>query len=256
MFYEFNHFGVSEYFCKEYGTDFTFPVHLHHSFEIIVSMEGEMEVMVDEMPYMLHKGEAVLIFPNQLHALKSIHNRHMLCIFSPELVQAYSSKIRRLRPEKNHFTPDPYLISAVDRLDDCSGIFEKKGVLYSLCAAFDKTATYISRTDPDKDLLHSIFSFVEENFQGECSLEELAKRTGYSYSYVSRCFKRITGISFQNYVNRYRIRNACYLLVNSTDTILQCALDSGYTSLRSFNRNFVQLLGIPPKEYRESQKTQ
>ncbi len=254
MFYEFNHFGFSEYFCKEYGNNFNFPLHLHHSFEVIVVLEGTMEVTIDDTLYQLKQGESVMIFPNQLHALKSEHSRHMLCIFSPELVKAYSSKVQKARPVFNQFSLDAYVIAAMDSLREDATIFEKKGILYTVCAMFDKSASYTNRADPDKDLLHSTFSFVERNFQGECSLHELAEQTGYSYSYISRCFKKVTGISFHTYVNQYRIRNACYLLSNTDDTVLKCALDSGYTSLRSFNRNFISFLGVTPKAYREKQK--
>ena len=66
----------------------------------------------------------------------------------------------------------------------------------------------------------------------------------------------ITGISFNSYKNRYRINNACYLLSNSNYSILQCALESGYQSVRSFNRNFKNILGITPAEYRNRLKVQ
>jgi len=254
MFYEFNHFGFSEYFRKEYGANFNFPVHLHHSFEVIVVTEGEMEITVDEKKFCIGQGEAVLIFPNQLHELKSENSRHMLCIFSPELVMAYSSKVQKTRPVSNRFVPDEYIISSLDRLSENASVFEKKGILYTLCAEFDRGISYAPYDDPDKDLLHSTFSFVEQNFQGECSLKELADQTGYSYSYVSRCFKKVTGISYHTYVNQYRIRNACYLLSNTDDTVLKCAMESGYTSLRSFNRNFAEMLGVTPMEYRAKQK--
>ena len=191
-----------------------------------------------------------MVFPNQLHSLKSENSSHMLCIFSPELVKAYSKKVQNMRPVSNQLIADPYLISSLDRLTEASTVFEKKGVLYSLCAAFDRKAEYTPRMDPDKDLLHRIFTFVETNFQGECSLTELMEETGYSYSYLSRCFKRVTGISYHAYVNQYRIRNACYLLSNTNNSILNCAMESGYISLRSFNRNFTAFLGMTPKEYR------
>lgn len=254
MFYQFNHFGFSEYFTKEYGENFSFPVHLHNAFEFVTVFDGEMKITIDGKEYILTKGESVLIFPNQLHLFESKNSRHMLCIFSPELVKAYHQKIKKSRPLNSKFTLDTYLISAIDALKDSSTTFEKKGALYSMCAFFDKKTSYAPYQPTDKDLLHNIFSFVEENFNKECSLKELETNTGYSYSYLSRSFKKVTGMSFNLYVNQYRIRNACYLLSNTDLTVLQCALDSGYTSLRSFNRNFSELLSITPKQYREKIK--
>ena len=53
MLYQYSHFGTAEYFRKEYGENFSFPVHLHNSFEIITVLSGEMTVTVDDSDYTL-----------------------------------------------------------------------------------------------------------------------------------------------------------------------------------------------------------
>ncbi len=251
MFYQFQHFGISEYFCKEYGKNFNYPTHLHQSFEFITVTSGEMQINIDDRRYSLKEGDSVLVFPHQLHSITSENSEHMLCIFSPELVKAYTSKFKNKKPVCNTALLDKYLIDALDNLLQESSTFEKKGILYSICAEFDKNAEYTKRLSYDESLLQNIFKFVEENYNDDCELSDLTKKTGYSYSYLSRCFKKTTGISFNTYVNRYRINNACYLLNNTSYSILQCALESGYKSIRSFNRNFMNVLSVTPKEYRE-----
>ncbi len=250
MFYQYNHFGTAEYFRKEYGENFSFPVHLHNSFEIITVLSGEMTVEIDNALYPLKQGESVLVFPNQLHSLQSSNSTHMLCIFSPELVSAYYSKIRNKIPEKNTISTDAFLIGALDNLLPDSSVTEKKGVLYFLCSQFEKDVKYIDKNKLSDNLLHKIFDFVEQNFAKDCSLAKLSSDTGYSYSHLSRCFKKSTGISFNSYINQYRISNACYLLNNTDYPIIHCALESGYKSLRSFNRNFIASLGVTPNQYR------
>ena len=93
---------------------------------------------------------------------------------------------------------------------------------------------------------------MEESFGGDCSLKKLAEKTGYDYAYLSRIFRKIVGISYNSYVNHCRLNHACYLMVNTDFPIIQCALESGYESVRSFNRNFKAYLGITPTEYREN----
>lgn len=251
MLYQHAHFGISEHFCKEYGENFNFPIHLHHSFEFITVLSGEMTVTVDQTAYSLTQGDSVLVFPDQRHGLQSKNSRHMLCIFSPELVRAYYSKISEKVPDKNLFSVDPSLIRAIDNLSPDASAIEKKGLLYCLCAAFEKTGTYTHRIKASDNLLHQIFTFVEQNFTADCDLSKLSHEIGYSYSYLSRCFKKSTGISFNTYVNQYRISHACYLLNNTNHSILQCALDSGFGSLRNFNRNFTENVGMTPSEYRK-----
>ncbi len=251
MFYEFEHIGSSDYFVKEYGEDFSFPPHMHLCFELIVILDGEMNVTVDGNEKLLGKGESLLIFPNQLHSLASEKSRHLLCIFSPDLVRAYSSKTENVLPESNFFIPNANLIDSLDKMPDDANLIAKKGLLYSLCAAFDDQAEYQPRKSGQKGLLSKIFAFVEQNFTGECTLEELSVQLGYDYAYLSRSFKKSTGISYVAYLNIYRLNKVCYLLDNTDLSILRCALDSGYSSLRTFNRNFKNHFGISPAEYRK-----
>ena len=225
MFYEFKHIGSSDYFVKEYGENFSFPPHMHLCFELIVALDGEMRVTVDGRENVLHCGEALLIFPNQLHSLSSEKSRHLLCIFSPDLVRAYSSKTEKVVPESNFFLPDAYLIDTLDKMPDDANLIAKKGLLYSVCAAFDDGAVYQQRKSGQKGLLSQIFAFVEQNFVGECTLEELSAQLGYDYAYLSRSFKKSTGISYVSYLNIYRLNKACYLLDNTDKSILQCALE-------------------------------
>lgn len=254
MFYEFKHFGVSEHFCREYGRNFNFSAHIHHCFELIIVVKGEMEVSVDSIKYIIGADEAVLVFPNQIHSLKSRSCEHILFIFSPELVKAFSSKHTNKIPQDNKFVVSQYLLKSLKELYEDSTIIKKKGALYSVCAEFDENRVYNEKETDSRNLLYNIFEFVEKNYKSDCSLEKLAKETAYSYSYLSHYFKNIVGISFNAYVNQYRISKACYILSNDDTYILNCALECGYTSLRSFNRNFKMCIGMTPQQYRDKDK--
>lgn len=252
MFYEFKHLGSPDYLKVEKGEDFSFPLHLHQCFEVIVVLSGEMKIVVDSKAYNLKGREALLIFPNQIHSLESTHSEHVLCIFSPRLVQAYATGVKGKIPVDNKLRLDDYLIDAINNMKLEASTTEKKGVLYSICGSFEKNAEYSNRQSNNEKLLLRVFSFVENEFDGDCSLSRLSKQIGYDYSYVSRFFKKNVGISFNTYVNYYRLSHACYLMENSNAPIIQCALESGYASLRSFNRNFKAYFNVTPVEYRKN----
>ncbi len=252
MFYELKHLGSPHYLKVEKGENFSFPMHLHQCFEVIVVLTGKMNITVDGKDYSLNSQEALLIFPNQIHSLESTQSQHVLCIFSPRLVQAYATGVRGKIPIDNKLQLDSYLINAITSLSlDCSTT-EKKGILYSVCSCFEKGAAYTERRNDNEKLLLRIFSFVESEFDKDCTLSSLSEQIGYDYSYISRFFKKNMGISFNTYVNYYRLSHACYLMENTDMPILQCAMESGYVSLRSFNRNFKEHFNITPAEYRRS----
>ena len=253
MFYQIHSSLATEGIKLENGIDFSFPLHLHSSFEFIVVTEGEMKITVDNVEYLLREEEGLMIFPNQVHKLETVeHSCHFLCIFSPKLVQAYSKQLSSKVPVNNKFLPDFSCVEKIASLTNNDSIMNVKGALYSICGQFHETAEYFDRSSADNDLISEIFKFVENNYNSDCSLEALSKHTSYHYVYLSKYFKRCTGISFTDYVNRYRISEACYILQNCSQTILQTAYDCGFDSLRSFNRNFKNIMGMSPSAYQTS----
>ena len=252
MFYQFSHLSSPDYLKIEKNSNFSFPPHLHQCYEIIIILSGEMKITVDNKCFVAKKNEGLLIFPNQIHELESTDSEHVLCIFSPRIVQAFTTNVVDKIPTNNKFTPDSYLINALNELDESSSSAEKKGLLYSLCGQFNKTAEYVKKNADGQSLLYKIFSFVEENFNTDCSLSSLSSLIGYDYSYLSRYFKKTIGISFNSYVTNYRLSYACYLMENTEQSILQCAYNSGFASLRNFNRCFKESFKITPTHYRKN----
>ena len=225
-------------------------MHIHHSFEFITILDGSMTVCVGNDRYELNKGEGILIFPEQLHSLESTDSKHLLFIFSADIVSAFYSKHSSELPKCAKINIPAHLVSEISKLDSHSSIIKLKGTLYSLCAMLDDSSEYVKRKALENGLLHSIFDFVESNFDKSCTLDDLGNAFGYNRSYLSRYFSDSTGMPFVSFVNQYRISRACHILKNSNKTVLECAYECGYTSLRSFNRNFKLYMGVTPKEYR------
>ncbi|MBQ3593025.1 MAG: helix-turn-helix transcriptional regulator [Clostridia bacterium] len=256
MFYQLIHPAAGNHFVIERGENFNFPYHMHECFECIVSLEGKMTVRVGSTAYEIEKGEAVLVFPNQMHSLISSENKHILCIFSPKLVNAYySSKVNKF-PINNKFRPSDELIETMKNIDENTSYYIKKGYLYYLCDAFDVNADYVNGNRHYNDLIGKTLGFIETNYKEECTLEKLASSVGYNYVYLSRYFKKITGMSFKTYVNIYKLNVATHLFKTTSLSISTVASESGFQSVRSFNRNFKNYFGVSPNEYvrRENMK--
>ncbi|MBQ6946696.1 MAG: AraC family transcriptional regulator [Clostridia bacterium] len=249
MFYQFNHPATADYFRIESGTNFSFPAHIHECFELITVYSGTMRVNIDEQTEQLHAGESVLIFPGQTHSMDSALCQHHLCIFSPKLVPAFFSAHSQMMPKSARLTLPPLLLEETLNIEETASILAKKGLLYLICDTFDKGRVYLPRAEKAQGLIEKIFLYITQNYKETCDLKSMAAQLGYDYAYLSRFFKRTTGISFNKYVNMYRLDHACFLLENGTGSILTCAIESGYPSIRSFNRNFKSHLGLTPNEY-------
>lgn len=91
---------------------------------------------------------------------------------------------------------------------------------------------------------------VEERFQERVSLAEVAAAVNVSATYFSRIFRQATGMTFVDYVARYRIEKAKNLLQNPHLRISEVAFEVGFQSLSQFNRSFRRIEGQSPKQYR------
>ena len=83
MFYESKNSQKDGLILLNITKDYSFPAHMHDSFELIWVTDGAMVCEVDNNQYALSAGDAVLVFPNQVHALITTAHADMgICIFS------------------------------------------------------------------------------------------------------------------------------------------------------------------------------
>lgn len=87
------------------------------------------------------------------------------------------------------------------------------------------------------------------------SLNDLAMAVGTNRSYISSYLNQ-RGKTFYDYINEYRVQEACRIIeamtVKEKQTMNDVALQSGFNSISSFNRYFQKMVGISPKQYQQS----
>jgi len=249
MFFEPHHsVEENEFLLEKYHRNYSFPPHLHRSFELFAQTEGESEVTVDDTVYRLTPGLAVLVFPYQIHSYKKLtEGNNTLCIFSPTLVPDFYAERKDKLPENSLFS-----LSVLSVPDDRNA-YQSRSAAYGICGTFEKGRTYRAAAPyPGRDTLLSLFLYADANFLGECSLADAAKSIGYDYAYISKLFKKKAGIPFSRYVNMLRIRESEHLLISTDMSVSEIKSACGFSTLRTFNREFLDIIGMPPTEYRKS----
>lgn len=99
-------------------------------------------------------------------------------------------------------------------------------------------------------LIKNIKSYLNENLEYDISLSAMAKLFNYNPVYLGRIFKKETGMSIKEYVNKKRIDYAKKLLKNN-ETVTSISLKVGYNNVTYFNSIFKKLVGITPSEYKK-----
>jgi len=92
--------------------------------------------------------------------------------------------------------------------------------------------------------------YIEDHFQEEMTVEELAQIACYSPFHFQRLFRFIVGENVYQYIKRLRIARAAAKLCYSDQRITDIALDTDYKTPSAFTRAFKQCMGKSPRNYR------
>ncbi|CAN7233588.1 helix-turn-helix domain-containing protein [Rhizobacter sp. LjRoot28] len=104
--------------------------------------------------------------------------------------------------------------------------------------------------EPSQARVSSIVDYITENAGSPLSMAEVSARAGMSESQFSRFFRRATGNTFTDFVNRVRVTRACQLLMDTDQYITNVCYDAGFNNVANFNRRFLEIKGMTPKEFR------
>ncbi|HMO40503.1 MAG TPA: AraC family transcriptional regulator [Saprospiraceae bacterium] len=102
--------------------------------------------------------------------------------------------------------------------------------------------------------METVYAYVQENFQTEVSLDEVANRVSMTVPAFCRYFKKLTRKTFTEFVNEIRVAHACRQLGQEHLSIAEVSFESGFNNLSHFNKQFRQITGVSPREYRKSLK--
>ncbi|WP_179232908.1 helix-turn-helix domain-containing protein [Paenibacillus rigui] len=95
---------------------------------------------------------------------------------------------------------------------------------------------------------------IEQYYDQDLSIDMFASRLHYHPSYISRVFKKDTGVNFSEYLSNYRIEVAKRWLKDTDMKIADIAERLQYSTASNFNRNFKKIVQITPSQYREQYK--
>lgn len=113
------------------------------------------------------------------------------------------------------------------------------------------SSVLLSRTQSGGELIRDITDYIEQHYQNEVSLYEIASRFHVSREYISRKFKQQHQVNIPEYINRLRISKAKILLQNPALKMAAIAEMVGFKNEKYFSLVFKKQEGISPKEFRK-----
>lgn len=247
--YEHERSEMDNYLYHQNDTNLNFPVHMHNSYEFIAVFSGEIELTIEDKTYTLKENDCTLLLPKLAHSYTTKdYSKTYLCVFSADFIPEFYKKTKNKIAQNPIFQIDDSKEISL-RLQNSRNIFETESILYGIVSVFYSSTEFNEIENPNT-FVHKLLSYVENHFQENISLKTVADNLGYTYNYTSTLFNQTFKTSFTAFLNNYRICYSIHLLISTKKTISDIAALSGYDSIRAFNRNFKEINGITPSQYR------
>ena len=246
-------------------SDFKNNIHFHKSLEFILVLEGTADITMSNNEYTLKAGECVLVFPYRLHGFRVPADSNIwVATFSQDYIKAF------YKPMVGKKAADP-----VFSLSDATKTFltEKlinpyskkffsalssnmeltlKSCLYAICAEYHEKVKVVDENRETEMIAVNILQYISEKFREDISLQSAAEALGYNYQYISRIFNQTVRYNFKTVLNQYRFEYALQLLRETDKSITDVAFESGFQSLRTFNRVSSEMFNTSPKKCRSN----
>ncbi len=103
---------------------------------------------------------------------------------------------------------------------------------------------------PFVEIRNSIYNF--SSFNPDKNVNELAKSLNISTSYFQHIYKQLFEVSVMQDIIKSRLEYACHLLNSEYDSITDIAAKCGYENKEHFTRQFKEIIGMTPNQYRKS----
>lgn len=252
--------------------------HYHGVIEIIYILEGEFVVTISDTKYTLHPGEMVLINAKEVHSVNVLDygiHRSFAVKFLPETISSDSQSLMELKyvipyimsfsDFKTHYTKDEVENSNIKKcLDNIMKEDRERKYAYKFAIRlyishlFLDLIRKVNTINPINEEVNdnirkefiNIFHYISKHYAEKITSVQIAKRFGLRQSDFSAYFKKITGKSFNEYLNYVRICKAKRMLISSEQNITEIAFAVGFSNTSYFINCFKTHMGMTPANFK------
>lgn len=257
-------------------TMLSYAPHWHSAFEMIAPMEGNYLATVSGQTFELSPGDIFLIPSGEPHSLTApTRGARFIFLFEFDQILAVkgtsflASCMSRPMLINRSTCPAVYAEEAALFGEICTQYLRDDGLrditiyskLLSLFITYGQVHLNTDGGGAVPQLPHSsvrnyaerfdaVFNYLDRHFAEDLTLEDVAAVAGFSKFHFSRTFKQLSGSNFYEYLCHRRIKSSESLLMQPGMSISQIALQSGFSSVSTFNRTFKKMKGCTPTQYR------
>ncbi|MGN0598730.1 MAG: helix-turn-helix domain-containing protein [Oscillospiraceae bacterium] len=243
--------GKSQVTVQRYGGLQNLP-HWHIESELIFAEKGSAEVMAENTVYALSEGGCVFIRSGAVHYIKAETDSvvSVMKIDSELISSAVGAQtpvcplLESRYPTAEVFEKIRQEISAEEKYCEvvCAGL-----VTAMIAEIFRNEKTEALNSNSESTAYKELLRLIGERY-ADITFDEAAEFMCFSKPYFSKYFRRMSGMTFSEYLNIVRVSEAVKMLSHGDLSAGETALAAGFGTIRSFNRIFKRYTGFTPRE--------
>ncbi len=246
--------------------------HYHPYYELYFLVSGSCRMFIDHTIYYLSAGDIVMLAPYQLH--QTIYGsgqpaERFTANFVPSYIEYFASQCsddglssifarHRLsvpKEQQNYVTELFQQMSRETLSNDCYSRIQLKSFLFQLLTFLGRCREPeepYQTLDPDDAIIQDAAQYIYIHHSEPLTLEAVAKAAHMSPAWFSRKFHRAVGLGFKEYLTHVRLENAAELLLTTSLSVTEIALNCGFSNGNYFGDAFKKARGVSPREFRFS----
>ena len=255
--------------CRIFNTEnIKFYAHFHQQVEIVYCISGSFEVLHNGNRRKVDEGDIILVSSMTAH---SFTVKKPVEIFWVEFGPIFLKENFKILSELdfndfllNDKTSDLYMSlcgyfdEIIEENDKNKPSSELKVIknLYGICVALIDSFSNVGKTSVEKcsQAIEKSIEMIYHNFAENLTVAKAAEEVGYGVANFCKLFKKTTGMGFHEYLNNYRVKTACHLLLQTEFDIGKVSETVGFNETKTFCRVFKKIIGVSPGQYRGRNK--
>ncbi|REE66713.1 AraC-like DNA-binding protein [Paenibacillus taihuensis] len=249
--------------------------HYHREIELLLILDGELDVNIEDECIKLQSGDIALIGARQLHRDRSLGGPLNYIVLQFDLEQFIDQSsmpyMRFFSETKNPLSRANYIFQenpaaraeAADSIRTVLHEVTTKQNGYELAVSMlikklllllirgDSRKVLADHEDFDRARLRGVIDYVEEHLEGRIQVEEVSKLANMSYYYFVKFFKKAIGLSFTEYVNYRKIKWAERILLTKDLSVSEVGDRIGMPNMAHFYKMFKKYNDCSPKQFQK-----
>ena len=225
--------------------------HFHKDIEVVYVVSGKLEAYIDGKNEIFHQGEMFIINSHVIHQFIFLEETHIYTyLLSTNVFNEFNIKCHtfRLRTPLDEEWLKPWL-----EMKNCQSLssLDKHILMYQIYQKLIQGCLIETNKETKLNDISLILDEIEKKYDQNLTLEFLAKKFHFHPNSLTRYFKKQTGTTFYQYLQKVRLKHAYYDLMHTDMKIIDVALNNGFKNVKSFEKVFQSEYQKTPTNYRK-----